>query len=116
VDMANRLGAKFMRHDVASRPIPECTIENFEADLSKIVTASQEIADYAAQYGITTSLENHGLYVQASDRVQSVINYVNRENFNTTLDVGNFLCVDDGSVAALKKNISYAWIVQIQDV
>jgi len=115
VDMANRLGAKFMRHDVASRPIPECTIENFEADLSKIVTASQEIADYAAQYGITTSLENHGFYVQASDRVQSVINNVNRDNFKTTLDVGNFLCVDEDPVAAVKKNISYASIVHIKD-
>lgn len=115
VDMANRLGVKFMRHDVASRPIPECTIENFEADLPKIVAACQEIADYAAQYGITTSLENHGFYVQAADRVQSVINHVDRDNFKTTLDVGNFLCVDEDPVAAVKKNISYASIVHIKD-
>lgn len=115
VDIANRLGVKFMRHDVASRPIPECTIENFEADLPRIVDACQQIADYAAQYGITTSLENHGFYVQASDRVQSVINHVDRPNFKTTLDVGNFMCADEESVAATKKNISYASVVHFKD-
>lgn len=115
VDIANRLGAKFMRHDVASRPIPECTIENFEADLPKLVAACQEIADYASQFGITTSVENHGFYIQASDRVQSLINNVDRPNFKTTLDVGNFLCVDEDPVAAVKKNMPYASIVHIKD-
>lgn len=115
VDIANQLGVKFMRHDVASRPIPECTIENFEKDLPKLVEACQEIADYAAQYGIITSVENHGFYIQASDRVQSLINHVNRENFKTTLDVGNFMCADEDPVAAVKKNISYASVVHIKD-
>lgn len=115
VDIANRLGAKFMRHDVASRPIPECTIENFEADLPKLVAACQEIADYASQFGITTSVENHGFYIQASDRVQSLIKNVDRPNFKTTLDVGNFLCVDEDPVAAVKKNMPYASIVHIKD-
>lgn len=115
VDIANQLGVKFMRHDVASRPIPECTIKNFEADLPKLVEACQEIADYASQYGITTSVENHGFYIQASDRVQSLINNVDRSNFKTTLDVGNFLCADEDPVAAVKKNISYASVVHIKD-
>lgn len=115
VDIANQLGVKFMRHDVASRPIPECTIENFEKDLPRLVEACQEIADYAAQFGITTSIENHGFYVQATDRVQSLINHVDRENFKTTLDVGNFMCADEEPVAAVKKNISYASVVHIKD-
>lgn len=115
VDIADRLGVKFMRHDVASRPIPECTIANFEADLPRIVDACQQIADYASQYGITTSLENHGFYVQASDRVQSVINHVDRPNFKTTLDIGNFMCADEESVAATKKNIPFASVVHFKD-
>lgn len=115
VDIANRLGIKFMRHDVASRPIPETTIKNFEADLPKLTEACQEIADYANQYGITTSVENHGFYIQASDRVQSLINHVDRPNFKTTLDVGNFLCVDEDPVAAVKNNISYASVVHFKD-
>lgn len=115
VDIANRLGVKFMRHDVASRPISETTIKNFEQDLPKLTVACQEIADYANGYGITTSVENHGFYVQASDRVQSLINHVDRPNFKTTLDVGNFLCVDEDPVAAVKKNIPYASVVHVKD-
>ncbi|MBO1914620.1 TIM barrel protein, partial [Microvirga sp. 3-52] len=65
VDIANQLGIKFMRHDVASRPIPETTIQQFEADLPQLIEACREIADYANQYGIITSVENHGYYIQA---------------------------------------------------
>lgn len=115
VDLANRLGVKFMRHDVASRPTPETTIQQFEADLPKLAAACREIADYAGQYGITTSVENHGFYVQASDRVQSLINHVDRPNFKTTLDIGNFLCVDEDPVAAVKNNIQYASVVHFKD-
>jgi len=115
VDIASHLGIKLMRHDVASRPIPECTIHNFETDLPKLVKACQEIADYAAQYHMITSVENHGFYMQATDRIQSLLNHVNRPNFKTTLDVGNFMCADENPVAAVKKNIPYASIVHIKD-
>ncbi|MCG3420088.1 sugar phosphate isomerase/epimerase family protein [Oceanobacillus jordanicus] len=115
VDIANQLGVKLMRHDVAWRPIRETSIQQFESDLPKLVRACREIADYAAQYGITTSIENHGYYVQASDRVQSLINHVDRPNFKTTLDVGNFMCADEDSVSAVKKNISYSSMVHIKD-
>ena len=115
VDIANRLGVKFMRHDVASRPIPETTIKQFEADVAKLAVACREIADYAYNYGITMSVENHGYYIQASDRVQSLINHVDRSNFKTTLDIGNFLCVDEDPVAAVKNNIAYASVVHFKD-
>ncbi|GAB2567409.1 sugar phosphate isomerase/epimerase family protein [Gracilibacillus alcaliphilus] len=115
VDIANRLGVKLMRHDIATRDISETTIANFEKDLPSLVAACQEIADYASQYGITTSIENHGFYVQLSERVQTVINHVNRPNFKTTMDVGNFLCADEEPIAAVKKNISFASMVHIKD-
>lgn len=115
VDIANRLGVKFMRHDVGSRPIPETTIKQFEADVPKLAVACREITDYAHNYGITTSVENHGYYIQASDRVQSLINHVDRPNFKTTLDIGNFLCVDEDPVAAVKNNIAYASVVHFKD-
>lgn len=115
VDIARRLGVKLMRHDVASRPKPETSIQQFESDLPKLVEACQEIADYAAQYGIVTSVENHGFFMQASDRIQRLIHDVNRPNFKTTLDTGNFKCVDEDSVAAVKKNIEYASIVHLKD-
>ncbi|WP_309118287.1 sugar phosphate isomerase/epimerase [Paenibacillus sp.] len=115
VDVANRLGVKLMRHDVASRPPAEATIQRFEADLPKLVAACREVADYAAQFGITTSVENHGFYIQASDRVQRLVSAVDRPNFKTTLDVGNFMCVDENPLVAVKKNLPIASMVHLKD-
>lgn len=113
VDIAARLGVKLMRHDVASRP--DTSIKQFNQEVGRLAEACREIADYAAQYGITTSVENHGYYIQASDRVQTLVQAVDRTNFRTTLDVGNFMCADEDPVAAVKNNIPYASMVHIKD-
>ncbi|MGF7048629.1 sugar phosphate isomerase/epimerase [Paenibacillus sp. DS2015] len=113
VDRVHRLGAKLMRHDVASRQ--DTSIARFNEDLARIAHACQRIADHAKQYDITTSVENHGYYVQASDRVQALIHAVDRPNFKTTLDVGNFVCVDENPISAVKNNINYASMVHIKD-
>jgi sugar phosphate isomerase/epimerase len=115
VDIARDLGVKRMRHDVASRPIPEATIVNFLADLPKLVEACRDVADYAAQFGITTSVENHGYYTQASDRVQALVHAVDRSNFRTLVDIGNFMCADENSVAAVKKNLPIASAIHLKD-
>ncbi|WP_211746990.1 sugar phosphate isomerase/epimerase family protein [Paenibacillus sp. Marseille-Q4541] len=113
VDIANKLGVKLMRHDVASTP--DVSIANFNANLERLAAACREIAEYAAQYGITTSVENHGYFIQQSDRVQALVHAVNMPNFKTTLDVGNFLCADEQPLAAVKNNLPYASIVHIKD-
>ncbi|WP_339168065.1 sugar phosphate isomerase/epimerase family protein [Paenibacillus sp. FSL R5-0341] len=115
VDVAAALGVKLMRHDVAFRPAPEGTVAQFEIDLPVLVKACQRIADYAADFGITTSVENHGYYVQSSERIQRLLHETARDNFKTTLDVGNFLCVDEHPVSAVKNNIPYASIVHAKD-
>lgn len=115
VDVGGALGVTRMRHDAGSRPIPETTLENFEKDLPKLVHACQVIADHAKQYGIVTSVENHGYHVQASERVQRLVLGVDRENFRTTVDIGNFLCVDEDPVAAVKSNIRLASMVHFKD-
>lgn len=115
VDIANRLGVKLMRHDVAKRPPEESTIIQFEADLSRLVDACRQVADYAAQYGITTSLENHGRYVQHSDRVQRLVHAVDRPNFRSLLDVGNFMVVDENPVPAVKKSLKDICMVHLKD-
>lgn len=113
VDIAARLGVKLMRHDVASRQ--DTSIKQFNQEVGRLAEACREIADYAAQYGITTSVENHGYYIQASDRVQTLVQAVDRPNFRTTLDVGNFMCADEDPVAAVKNNIPFASMVHIKD-
>lgn len=113
VELAARLGVKKMRHDVAQSS--DRSIANFNKQLETMAEACRQIADYALTYGITTSVENHGYFVQHSDRVQALIQAVDRPNFRTTLDVGNFMCADENSVAAVKNNISYASMVHIKD-
>jgi sugar phosphate isomerase/epimerase len=117
VDVVHRLGIQLMRHDVTSfRLTPEeMTIHHFEQHLDQMVEGSRQIADYAAAYGITTTIENHGFNVQASDRVQRVVHRVNRDNFISTLDIGNFLCADEDPLVGVKKNLPYAAIVHFKD-
>jgi sugar phosphate isomerase/epimerase len=114
VDTAARLGVRLMRHD-AAMPAGDRSIGRFLADLPRLAEACRRIADYAAPLGITTSVENHGYYLQASDRVQALVQAVNRPHFRTTLDVGNFVCVDEDPLAAVKNNLPYASMVHIKD-
>ncbi|SHN34636.1 sugar phosphate isomerase/epimerase family protein [Gracilibacillus kekensis] len=113
VDIANALGAKHMRHDAASRT--GGTITTFINDLDRIADACREITEYATTYGIVTSIENHGLYLQGSDRVIALIDRVNHPNFRLTLDVGNFVCADEDTYIAVKKCLPYASMVHIKD-
>jgi len=113
VDIAAELGIQRMRHDVASSS--DRSISNFLKQLPQLTYACQQIADYAQRYGITTSVENHGYFVQHSDRVQTLVDQVNRENFRTTLDIGNFLCVDEAVLSGVTNNLSLASIVHVKD-
>ncbi len=117
VDLLHRMGIKHMRHDVTAFTLPpeKITIEWFEKNLHLMVEGSRQIADYAAQYGITTTIENHGQCVQHSDRVQRVLLEVDRPNFKTTLDIGNFLCVDEDPIVGVKKNLPFASLVHFKD-
>lgn len=117
VDTVHRLGMKHMRHDVTAFTLPpeKWGIDYLEDNLAQIVEGCRRIADYAAQYGITTTIENHGVSVQASDRVQRVLRAVDRPNFKTTLDIGNFLCVDEQPLVGVKRNLPFASLIHVKD-
>ncbi len=115
VDKAHRLGVKLMRHDVASREPSEATIQNFMGDLPRLVEGCRKVADHAAQYGIVTSVENHGYHCQHSDRVQWLVSSVDRSNYKTTIDCGNFVCVDEDPVFAVRKNLPISSMVHVKD-
>ena len=115
VEIAAKLGVTRMRHDCGWRPQEECSCANFEHDIEIFADACGQIADKAQSYGIVTSIENHGFYVQASERVQRVILKVGRDNFRTTLDVGNFLCVDEDPECAVMNNIPFASMIHFKD-
>lgn len=113
VEIAAKLGVSFMRHDVASTP--DVSIAHFNAVLPQLAAACRTIADYAAGFGITTSVENHGYFIQNSDRVQALLQAVDRANFKTTLDIGNFMCADEDSPAAVRNNLPFASVVHFKD-
>ena len=72
VDIAHVLGVTRMRHDAAigyARNSGDfCP---FDTMLPRLAKACKEITEYAAQFGIRTMVENHGFYVQDSERVRS---------------------------------------------
>ncbi|WP_274365105.1 sugar phosphate isomerase/epimerase family protein [Paenibacillus thermotolerans] len=117
VDLLHRMGIPSMRHDVTAFTLPpeKQTLEYFENSFGQIVEGSRRIADYAAGFGITTTIENHGFSVQSSERVQRVLRAVNRSNFKTTLDVGNFLCVDEQPIIGVMNNLPYANVIHFKD-
>jgi len=115
VDIAAKLGVKRMRHDAGWAGIDQSTYATYEKYLPKVVNAFQILADYAKPFGIVTSFENHGYLFQGSERVQRVILAVNRDNFRTTMDVGNFLCADEDPVIAAMNNLPFASMIHFKD-
>lgn len=115
VETAAFLEVPLMRSDAGNRPAMMCTREQFEQDLPFVAECCAALADYAAKYGITLSVENHGFLFQNSERVQQLIKTVNRKNYRTTLDVGNFLCADEDPLIGTINNISLAAQVHFKD-
>ncbi len=115
LDVCHDLGIAFLRHDVAPWAKIAKDQAEFEACLPILAAASKEIAQYAAQYGITTSVENHGMFMNGSERVRRLMYLVDEPNFKTTLDIGNFMCVDEDPYAATIQNLPYASVVQLKD-
>ncbi|MGI8484510.1 MAG: sugar phosphate isomerase/epimerase family protein [Thermomicrobiales bacterium] len=115
IDAAHALGIPLFRHDVVAWAWRDGNQAEYEQVFKSIVPVCQEIADYAATLGITTSIENHGFYMNNSERVRRLILAVDRPNFKTTLDIGNFLCVDELPESAVPQNLEYASLVHLKD-
>lgn len=115
LDVAAELDIKLFRHDVTKWAHRAKDVADFEELLPRMVEASKEVARYAAQYDITTSVENHGLLMNGSERVRRLIYLVDEPNFRTTLDVGNFMSVDENPVVAVAANAPMASIIHLKD-
>ncbi|MGI5894200.1 MAG: sugar phosphate isomerase/epimerase family protein [Candidatus Merdivicinus sp.] len=117
IDAAARLGLKRMRYDTSSfrRPFSTNTVENFYKELPLMIEGVRELHAYTAERGIRTTLENHGFFVNGSDRILHLIQETGFDDIRMTLDVGNFQCVDEDSVAAVKKCLPYAEIIHLKD-
>lgn len=119
VDIAQELGVTTMRHDV-TRGFGENAAgiggaQTFDAAVKHVVPAIREVAEYAATKRIRTSLENHGFFMQAAERVEKLLKAVKHSNFGLTIDMGNFLCVNDDPVKAVKRLAKYAQMAHVKD-
>lgn len=115
IALAAQLGIKFFRHDVAPWGLRPESIAIVERAFPALVEASAELAQFAAQHGIVTSIENHGFFMNGGERVQRLVHAVGEPNFGTTLDVGNFLCVDEDPAIATARNLPIATFVHLKD-
>jgi sugar phosphate isomerase/epimerase len=111
VDAAEALGVPSMRHDV-TRGVGA---KSFPATLKTVAPPIREIADYAQSKNIKTSLENHGFYMQASQRVEKLIKFVSHPNFALTIDLGNFLCVNENPTDATRRLAKFVIMAHAKD-
>lgn len=112
VDIASILGVRFMRHD-ATWVCPEG--KTLEDVLPTIAFACREITEYAQTKGIRTMVENHGYFMQDSDRMVKLYKAVNHANFGLLCDMGNFICVDEENTSAVKNVSPYVIYVHAKD-
>jgi sugar phosphate isomerase/epimerase len=111
VEVAEALGVRSMRHDVTRGK----DAKSFASVLKAVVPPIREIADYAQARGVKTSLENHGFYMQASSRVKKLIDTVAHKNFGLTIDLGNFLCVNENPTTATRRLAKYVIMAHAKD-
>lgn len=114
VDIAEILGAPFIRHDVARSTGLKHYI-GYDNVLGQLADACREVTEYAASKGIKTTTENHGFFSQESFRLEKLINAVAHDNFGQLIDLGNFLCADEDPATAVGRCARYAFYVHAKD-
>ncbi|MFG1625642.1 sugar phosphate isomerase/epimerase family protein [Kribbella sp. NPDC049227] len=115
LDVAHRFGARIFRHDVAPWSWREKDPGEFEATFEKVVEGCRAVADHAAELGIVSTIENHGFFMNGSDRLARLVHAVDRPNFRVTLDLGNGLCVGEVPGKTAAGLIDIAAIVGVKD-
>ena len=111
-DIAQILGAPVMRHD-AFWSLPEGM--TWRQGMEKVAPLIREVAQYAAEKGIRTCTENHGMILQDAERVEDLIRAVNHPNYGWLVDMGNFLCADDNPLRAVTIAAPYAFHAHVKD-
>ena len=114
VDVAERLGAPILRHDVTYN-LRSKEGYTYRDAIDEIAPLVNEISNYAKAKGIRTCTENHGFVFQAPERVKDLIDRVSNENYGWLCDLGNFLCADKEPLDSLKIALPYVMHVHAKD-
>ena len=113
VDIAAKLGATLVRHDVAKQLGTSC--RSYRDVIRIAAPYIREVAAYAACFGIRTCVENHGFLMQDAARVEELILAIDHPNFGWLVDIGNFACADQGSAYAVGIAAPYAFHAHAKD-
>ncbi len=116
VDVAAALGAPVMRHDACWGLNKSGEGRSFDGMLPTVAANARQIAAYAAEKGVRTCTENHGMLAQDSDRMERLFTAVGHDNYGLLVDVGNFSCVDEDNAAAVSRLAPYAVHVHAKDM
>lgn len=116
VDIAERMGAKLLRHDAAwGFDNSKTHSRGYDNAIPIIAEGCREITKYAEQKGIKTMTENHGFFSQDAARVEKLINTVAHDNFGALVDIGNFMCADEDPTLSVSIIAPYAFHVHAKD-
>lgn len=114
IDLAAELEAPSMRHDVTRGP-RDGDNASLETVIQRIAPAVRELTEHGAGRGVVTTIENHGFYMQTADRIAALIEAVDHPNFRLTMDLGNFLCLNQDPVDAARRLAAHAAMVHAKD-
>ena len=117
IDLAHLLGAPLIRIDLVRVMVgkDDTGIEAYDRIFDRCVGVAREMADYAAQYGIQLTVENHGTLMNGADRVGKLVRAVDHPNYGVTLDIGNTVCVDEDPLDCACDLLPYAKEIHIKD-
>lgn len=113
VDTAAALGSPLMRHDVSYGSFSRAI--GFDDALPTMIQGCRAVAEYASHCGVKTMFENHGYFLQDSDRVEKLICGVAHPNFGYLIDVGNFMCADEEPTHAVGRLARFATHAHAKD-
>lgn len=117
-DVAKALRCPVMRFDIAYGFASDVKSKrSYDSFLeSGAIEYIRQVVDYAESIGIVTCTENHGFFSQDAERVEKVINLVDRNNFGSLVDMGNFCCCDGDFAKSVGLVAQYARHAHAKDI
>ena len=115
VDLCADMGVGFLRTDVVPWSMRPESYAQVEALFPIIVEGCAEVVEHAAARGVVTSIENHGFLMNGSERCRRLVQAVDSPHLRMTLDIGNFLCVDEDPFVAVNNCLGIASYVHVKD-
>lgn len=117
IEIARRMGAPLIRCDLVRVMIGKGStgVEEYDRLFPQMVQGARDLADYAAQYDMQVTVENHGTLMNGGERVRRLILAADRPNYGCTLDIGNAVCVDEDPLVCIEELLPFAKRIHIKD-